>query len=685
MSARSASRLSWSVCAVSVALLTSAVTFRFVSRSTPVSPDLGTWQTMAIYAAVGLVLPVLGAMVSSRRPGNPIGWIFCALGLATGAEYAAESYAVYALFGRSLPGGVWAAWVVAWVWTLSLGLLPFVFLLFPDGRLPSPRWQPVAWFAALLYVALPIGYAFLPGPLGSFPAIENPLGYGGVNGDILPGVNQKLAWITLVVTVLVSMVSLVLRFRRSAGVQRQQIKWVAYAGMLLVLYALVALFFPDTIAPVVRVLDAVLFGILYTAIAVAILRYRLYDIDLLISRTLVYGTLTASVVLLYVLVVGGLGELLQVRGNLILSLTATGLAAVMFQPLRERLQRAVNRLMYGERYDPYAVLSSLGQRLESSLAPDAVLPAAVRTVAETLKLPYVAVETGKDGALETVAATGEPARNPLRLPLAYGGEAVGSLILAPRAGEEGFSPADRRLLEDLAHQIGVAAHAFRLTADLQKSREELVNMREEERRRLRRDLHDGLGPRLAAQTLKVGSARQLYERDPAAADALLSGLESDMEAALDDIRRLVYDLRPPALDELGLLGALRESAAGYDHGGPTFVMEAPRRLPELPAAVEVAAYRIAQEAMTNVVRHAKARECVVRISAGIALEVEVSDNGTGMPETKTPGVGFSSMRERAEELGGVCKVERIPDGGTRVLARLPLPAPEDTKDQVPNG
>jgi signal transduction histidine kinase len=684
MSKRITSRLAWSICAVSVALLTSAVIFRFLSRSTTVSPDLGTWQMMAIYAAAGLVLPVLGAMISSRRPENPIGWILCAFSLAAGVEYAAEGYAVYALLDQSLPGGMWAAWVSSWVWTLSLGLLPFVFLLFPDGRLPSLRWRPVAWFAALLYVALPVGYALLPGPLESFPAIENPLGYGGVEGEILPGVNQALSWITLSLTGLVSALSLSLRFRRSTGVERQQIKWVAYAAILLVFYAFVAFFFQDTIAPVIHILDAIIFGIFYAAITVAILRHHLFDIDLIISRTLVYGTLTASVVLLYVLVVGGLGELLQVRGNLIISLIATGLAAVMFQPLRERLQRTVNRLMYGERHDPYAVLSSLGQRLESSLAPDAVLPAAVRTVAETLKLPYVAVEAGKDGTLETVAATGEPARNPLRLPLAYGGEAVGSLILAPRAGEEGFSPADRRLLEDLAHQIGVATHAFRLTADLQKSREELVNTREEERRRLRRDLHDGLGPRLAAQTLKVGSARQLYERDPAAADALLSGLESDMEAALDDIRRLVYDLRPPALDELGLLGALRESAARYDQGGPTFVMEAPQRLPELPAAVEVAAYRITQEAMTNVVRHAKARECVVRISAGIALEVEVSDDGTGMPEIKTPGVGFFSMRERAEELGGECKVERIPDGGTRVLARLPLPAPPDTNDQVPD-
>jgi signal transduction histidine kinase len=426
------------------------------------------------------------------------------------------------------------------------------------------------------------------------------------------------------------------------------------------------------------------------SIGIAVLRHHLFDIDFVINRTLVYGALTASVVLLYVLVVGGLGELLQIRGDLIISLIATGLAAVTFQPLRERLQLTVNRLMYGERDDPYTVLSRLGQRLETSLAPDAVLPAAVRSVAEALKLPYVAVEVGKDGVLETVAATGEPMQNPLRLPLVYRGETVGSLVLGPRAGEERFSPADQRLLEDLAHQIGVAAHAARLaeeavqlSADLQRSRVRLVEAREEERRRLRRDLHDGLGPQLSSQALTVDAVRTLMRRDPDAAEELLLDLKADAQDAVTDIRRLVYGLRPPALDDLGLLGALRESAAQYGAKGLSVSVEAPEKLPPLSAAVEVAAYRIAQEALTNVARHAGADTCTISVAIGGSnvLCLEVRDDGRGIPDPRTDssvraGVGLTSMRERATELGGSLVVESLPEVGTLVRARLPLPEEE---------
>ncbi|MDQ5809281.1 MAG: sensor histidine kinase [Actinomycetota bacterium] len=258
------------------------------------------------------------------------------------------------------------------------------------------------------------------------------------------------------------------------------------------------------------------------------------------------------------------------------------------------------------------------------------------------------------------------------------------MILAPRVPGEEFSSSDRRLLEDLTRQAGVAAHAARLTADLQRSRERLVTAREEERRRLRRDLHDGLGPQLAAQTLKVGSARSLYGRDPAAADALLSDLEANMEASIADIRRLVYNLRPPALDELELDGAIRESAAQYATNGLSISVDAPKSLPSLPAAVEVAAYRIVQEALTNVVRHAAANERVIHLRLDSELELEITDDGAGLPEDRSTGVGLSSMRERAVELGGRCLVEPSPTGGTRVLARLPLPegeAAEGTADQ----
>ena len=281
-------------------------------------------------------------------------------------------------------------------------------------------------------------------------------------------------------------------------------------------------------------------------------------------------------------------------------------------------------------------------------------------------------KVSRDGFV-TAARYGDPADETVTLPLTYGAELVGRLNLAPRAPGEEFSSSDRRLLEDLARQAGVAAHAARLTADLQRSRERLVTAREEERRRLRRDLHDGLGPQLAAQTLKVGSARSLYGRDPAAADALLSELETNMEAAISDIRRLVYNLRPPALDELGLDGAIRESAAQYATNGLKISVDTPQTLPSLPAAVEVAAYRIVQEALTNVVRHAAASECVIRLGLDGELELEITDDGVGLPEDRGAGIGLSSMRERAVELGGTCVVEPSLPEGTRVLARLPLP------------
>ena len=272
-----------------------------------------------------------------------------------------------------------------------------------------------------------------------------------------------------------------------------------------------------------------------------------------------------------------------------------------------------------------------------------------------------------------MAEYGAPAGEPVVLLLVHQMEPVGKLLLSPRAPGETFSASDRRLLEDLARQAGVAVHAARLTADLRRSRERLVSTREEERRRLRRDLHDGLGPRLAAQTLKVGSARSLYPRDPAVADALLVGLEADMEAALSDIRDLVYGLRPPALDDLGLAGAIREAADRYATEDLRITVHAPEALRDLPAAVEVAAYRIAQEALTNVVRHARAGSCLVRLSVAGELELEVSDDGSGVPADRPAGVGLSSMKERAAELGGTLEILSTPERGTRVLARLPLP------------
>ena len=316
---------------------------------------------------------------------------------------------------------------------------------------------------------------------------------------------------------------------------------------------------------------------------IAILRYHLYDIDVVINRTLVYGALSACVVGIYVLTIVALGALFQAQGNLGVSLLATGLVAVLFQPLRSRLQRGVNRLMYGERDDPYAVISRLGKRFEAALAPETVLPTIVGIVREALKLPYAAIALPQDGNdFEIVAASGEePPADPLVLPLSYGGESVGELLLAPRAPGESFSSADRRLLDGLAGHAGVAVHGVRVMADLRRSRERLVLAREEERRRLRRDLHDELAPTLAALGLDAATVGELIPTDPKEAAFANEKLRSAIRATVGDVRRLVYDLRPPALDELGLVEAMRQRASRLGVGDEGFLatVEAPDELP----------------------------------------------------------------------------------------------------------
>jgi signal transduction histidine kinase len=357
----------------------------------------------------------------------------------------------------------------------------------------------------------------------------------------------------------------------------------------------------------------------------------------------------------------------------------------VFSPLRARLQTLVNRMMYGERDDPYAALSRLATRLEATLSPDQVLRAIAGNVASALRSPYAAIEVADgDGTPRVAAAHGTlpPGAAPLRVPLTSSGAHVGDLVVAPRRPSEAFNEADRRLLDGLAHHAGAAVHAADLTTQLQRSRERLVTAREEERRRIRRDLHDGLGPVLAGIAMQLDAARRLTRSDPDRGDRLLRHLREQTQAAIADIRRLVYELRPPALDDLGLTGALAQHAASCSTaGGLQISIDADPGLPALPAAVEVAAYRIATEAVTNVTRHAGARTATVTLTAGDGmLRVEVTDDGRGAGPGHRAGVGLTSMRERAEELGGSCTVAPRPGGGTIVSAQLPLadppPAPQ---------
>jgi signal transduction histidine kinase len=564
--------------------------------------------------------------------------------------------------------------------------LVYLLMVFPDGKLFPPRWR--LWiflFAAakVLGTILEVMSARPSAPIFQVKLASNPF-FVRALAEYQNGLTATVGSVgpLILIGVMMGVASLVLRYRSSSTRVQQQIKWLLWWAVIFVLmmplYYLILFGIPIGNAKITTLIPLLMYfnlgGLLIAAIGIAILRYRLFDIDLILNRTLVYGALIGIVVSAYVLIVGLISAQFRSSQSPIIAILATGLVALLFNPLRQRLQRGVNHLMYGERDNPYAVLSRLGQRLEAAYAPELVLPTIVETVAQTLKLPYVAISLNQNGEFKIAAEFGRSKLEPMTLPLIHQGESVGELILAPRAPGDHFTKPERQLLDDLARQIGVAAHAVCLTTDLQRSREQLVTAREEERRRLRRDLHDGLGPQLASLVQLLDTARMLVGRDPDAAVALLGDLKGQVKTTITDIRRLVYALRPPALDELGLVSAIAEHVVRFNQpNGLQVSIDAPDQLLLLPAAVEVAAYHIVLEAVANVARHACAQTCRIRLSLEAGLIIEIIDDGDGLPADFHAGVGLTSMRERAQELGGECCIEASVPHGTRVWARLPLP------------
>jgi signal transduction histidine kinase len=414
------------------------------------------------------------------------------------------------------------------------------------------------------------------------------------------------------------------------------------------------------------------------ALGAAVLRYGILDLQVILRRSLVYGLLTAALVVLpatLTIVIARLTDTELSRREL--ALVVALVVAGCFQALRTRLRRRVSRLIFGERDDPYELVSQLGGRLQSTMAAESLLESVAETVARALRLPYVAIELrGPDGVVD-VQDYGERQGEALSLPLVSQGEDVGRLLLDPGVRREPFGPADRKLIELLTQQVGIAAHSVLLAGRLQRSLHRAVTVREEERRRLRRDIHDGLGPMLSATKMQLELARKLLATRPDSAAVILGELVDTQQVVITDVRRLVEGLRPPVLDQLGLVPAIRERAhtlsdRSDDDTGLTITVDAEADVEPLPAAVEVAAYRVVLEALTNVVRHAEATECRVRLWRSDALLVEVTDNGRGMPDLLRPGVGIGSMRERASELGGSCMVTNNLHGGTVVRARFPI-------------
>ncbi len=673
-----AHRWGWGVAVAS--LLCQVAVLGLVLANAERLPDRFTAE-LSIHAVNVLVavFPALGAVILRRHPRHPIGWILVGLGAEVVVDAAARCYAIVGLYLRpeGLPGVDHAAWFAEWNWFPSvMVLLFFVPLLFPDGRPAGPRWRRVAWVGGVWLTLASIGYALYPSDPVDFPEADRVV---AVPAAVVLAVLMPLA----PVAIGVALASVVVRRRRANGDEREQLRWLLYAlgvvgagwavGMIVGVLGLgewgvlgaVFMLFPVFLVPV--------------AITIAIVKYRLYDIDVLINRTLVYGGLTASVLAAYGVVVLAVSSTTPAELEWRWSVLVVAAVAIAAYPLREWMQKVVNRFMYGDRDDPARAMSRLNRRVADSLAPAGLLPAVTETVGEALRLPYVAVRLA--GAADAPAATyGSPRGEARGFDLVHQGESVGTLLVGQRSESEQLSAADVRVLEDVARQVAGVAHAVRLAEDLQRSREQLVLAREEERRRLRRDLHDGVGSALAGLALQAGNARTALPRDPDAALARVTGLESGIREVVADIRRIVDDLRPPALDELGLGGALRERADALLPGRVTVTASLDGA--RLPAAVEVAAYRIGTEAIANAARHSGARRVTVTLAvegAPAMLRMDVSDDGVGPPTgSRGAGVGLGSMRERAEELGGSCEIAAGRRSGTRVRAVLPLAGNDET-------
>jgi signal transduction histidine kinase len=641
-----------------------------------VSPDVRSGLIAVPFTVVPYGLA--GSILISRRPDLPFGWLLSGAAAALVIALAAIAPSWIAIsHGYSGPLALWGLSLG------SLGIVPVAVQGLINVRFPSGK--PATRRGRALELAMIVGLCatVLGGILGTstrrdmLPASAPPELRRSLSGTLVGGIADALAPFGPLVILLglIAGIGVVVRCWRATGIERQQLKWRA-AGVVVGL-ALFPLAVTEHLGAVSNYLDGSLF---VATLAIPVLRYRLWAIDTIIRRSAVYATVTVVLVGCYVLITAVVAGMVPER--VAASIAAVGVALAVL-PIRSLIQRLVDRLFYGQRNDPYRALSDVGHRLDAVAASGGVLLAVVEAVASSLRLPYVAIERPDDGSVLASWGDADPAANAgaERWPLTFQGTPVGSLVAAPRRGETAFDARDRRVLADIARQAGPAVRAEALTADLLDSRQRLVTAREEERRRLRRDLHDGLGPMLTGLGLNLDAARaQLAgalrthtadEAEIARIDEFLARAKEASSQVIMDLRGMAYELRPPALDDLGLVGAVRVHAERLATGGDMTVDIDAAGLPDLPAAVEVAAFRTAVEAIANAVRHGGARTCSVRLTASAReLTLEVSDDGRS-PASWQPGVGLTAMRERAEELGGTLAAAPSSTGG-RVMARYPL-------------
>jgi signal transduction histidine kinase len=677
---RTAGRLAWSLVGLFIAL--SAV---------------GLWLTVAgrgwegavddlVFVPVLSVFAVVGALIVSRRPGNTIGWLFLIPVVLGSLAFLTESYSTYALELRAnLPGVAWMAWLSSWAWIFFfMPLLVFLPLLFPDGRLPSGGWRPFAILAGAIIVTASVTFALAPGPLEA-TGIDNPLGVPALRGwvDVL----EKGQFLP-VLLLFGSAWALVVRYRRAERAVRQQLKWFLYGvAFMAIWFALSTLLLPLGLPEAVdSVVGAIAFLSLPIGAGIGILRHRLFDIDVVVNRAVVFAILAGLITAVYVGIVVGIGAAVGSRGNLFLSILATALIAVGFQPVRERARRLADRLVFGKRATPYELLSEFAERLGGAYSVEDVLPRMARLVAEGTGAARARIwlrvgsrvrasaswPSGNDAG-DSLPLTGEelPAlpEEDATFPVRDRGELLGALSVVLRPGEE-LTQTQEKLLADLAAQAGLILRNVRLIEELRASRQRLVTAQDEERRRLERNIHDGAQQQLVALAVKLRLVETLTQKDSPKAAAMAGQAKAELQQALEDLRDLARGIYPPLLADRGLPAAVETQA----RKAPLPVTVGSDGLGRYPQEAEAAAYFCVLEALQNVAKYAEATRAEVRLGEERGhLTFTVIDDGRGFDPATTPrGSGLQNMADRVEALGGSFEIESSPGRGTTVSGRIPV-------------
>ena len=674
--------VAWSVGVLSIALMVAALILFLVDRSRIELPEsVGVWSLLTGFEiAVSIPVPVLGALIASRQPRNAIGWVYLGATFVFALAAFGQLYAVHVLVVDPgvLPGGRFLAWLSAGLLPIAICLLPFLFLLFPTGHLPSGRWRPVAWLAGVGLLCLTAGSITLATRVWSDPFAGSEDATQGLPALLL--IVFSVAVLALPVTLVLSAVSVVVRFRGSSGDERQQLKWFVAAAAVVAVSITLGIFSEAIAASVAASLSLAFMDV---AIAIAVLKYRLYDIDLIIGKTIVYGLLAAFITAIYVVIVVVIGAFIGVTEGL--SLLATAIVAVAFQPIRQRAQRIANRLVYGKRATPYEVLSEFSEHVGETYSGEDVLQRMVRLLAEGTGARTTVVWLRIDSELRPAATWPSDGESPaprvfsgdnlsafadetLALPVRYQGEILGALSLT-KPPNENASPVEQKLVNDLAAQAGLVLRNSRLIEDLRASRQRLVAAQDEERRRLERNLHDGAQQQLVALAVKARLASALVGKEPAKELEMLVDLQEGLGDALETLRDLARGIYPPLLADKGLASAL----------------EAQSRKAAMPVRVETdgigrysqefeaAVYFCVLEALQNASKYADASDVAVRLwQENGDLLFSVADDGRGFDQETTPlGTGLQNMTDRLAALGGKLDIRSRPGGGTTVSGRIP--------------